>query len=147
MTTADELKRLIEGCSSAVSADSAPLHGFSNKKKLGSAQNALLKLPKWWLLFVQEYAGILMHYIQKLMEKIKPMKKHLERVWEDIIHLLEEEFPLAIQTPAVPYVCPCEELPSSTTSQTPLQFTKLISYRAKENYSFLCGCSVASFKL
>ena len=74
---------------------------------------------------MQEYAGILMHYILKLMEKIKPMKKHLERVWEDIIHLLEE-FPLAIQTPAVPYVCPCEEIPSST-SQTPLQFTKLIS--------------------
>ena len=77
----------------------------------------------------------------------KTYEEHLERVWEDIIHLLEEEFPLAIQTPAVPYVCPCEELPSSTTSQTPLQFTKLISYRAKENYSFLCGCSVASFKL
>lgn len=28
------------------------------------------------------------------------MKKHLERVWEDIVHLLEEEFPFPIETPA-----------------------------------------------
>ena len=25
------------------------------------------------------------------------MKKHLERVWEDIVHLLEKEFPFPIQ--------------------------------------------------
>ena len=78
------------------------------------------------------------------MEKLKSMKKHLERVWEDIVHLLEDAFPFPIQTPAtafqcppdefpssstcqipaIPSLCPPEELPSSTC-QTPLQFTKL----------------------
>ena len=53
--------------------------------------------------------------IQKLM---KSMKKHLERVWEDIVNLLEDELPLPIQTPAIPSVCPPEELPSSSTCQT-----------------------------
>ena len=63
--------------------------------------------------------------IQKLMEKIKSMKKHLERVWEDIIvHLLEKEFPFPIQIPATPFECPPDELPS-TACQTPLRFTKL----------------------
>ena len=42
--------------------------------------------------------------IQKLMERIKIMKKHLERVWEDIVNLLEDEFPLSIQTPAIPLI-------------------------------------------
>ena len=78
------------------------------------------------------------------MEKLKSMKKHLERVWEDIVYLLEDAFPFPIQTPAtafqcppdefpssstcqipaIPSLCPPEELPSSTC-QTPLQFTKL----------------------
>ena len=57
--------------------------------------------------------------IQKLMERIKVMKKHLERVWEDIVNLLEDEFPLPVQTPATPSVCPPKELPSSSTCQTP----------------------------
>ena len=52
------------------------------------------------------------------------MKKHLERVWEDIVHLLEKEFPFPIQTPATPFECPPDELPS-TTCQNPLQLTKL----------------------
>ena len=64
------------------------------------------------------------------MEKLTCMKKHLERVWEDIVHL-SEEFPLPIQTPAITSVCPPEELPSSTTCHIPLQFTKLI--REREN--------------
>ena len=53
--------------------------------------------------------------IEKLMEKMKSMKKHLERVWEDIVHLLEKEFPFPIQTPATPFKCPPDELPSSST--------------------------------
>ena len=60
--------------------------------------------------------------IQKLMEKIKSMKKHLERVWEDIVHLLEKPFP--IQIPATPFECPPDELPS-TTCQNPLQLSEL----------------------
>ena len=74
------------------------------------------------------------------------MKKHLERVWEDIVHLLEDEFPFPNQTPATAFQCPPDEFPStcsstcqipaipslcspeelpSATCQTPLQFTKL----------------------
>ena len=46
----------------------------------------------------------------------KNYEEHLERVWEDV---LEDEFPLPIQTPAIPSVCPPKELPSSSTCQTP----------------------------
>ena len=49
------------------------------------------------------------------------MKKHLETVWEDIVNLLEDDFPLPIQTPAIPSVCPPKELPSSSTCQTSLK--------------------------
>ena len=45
--------------------------------------------------------NVLKTSIQKL---IKSMKKPLERVWEDIVNLLEDEFPLPIQTPAIPSV-------------------------------------------
>ena len=72
---------------------------------------------------MQEYCGnihALQTSIQKLMEKRISMKKQVDRVWEDIVHLLEEEFPLPIQTPAIPSVCPPEGLPSGTTCQTPL---------------------------
>ena len=54
--------------------------GFSNKKWLGSAHicsKALLKLPKWWLLFVQEYVGILMLYRHRYKSSWRK-KKHLE---------------------------------------------------------------------
>ena len=37
--------------------------------------------------------------------KTKSMKKHLERVWEDIV-----VFSLPIKTPAIPSVCPPEEV-------------------------------------
>ena len=34
----------------------------------------------------------------------KNYEEHLERVWEDIVNLLEDEFPLPIQTTAIPSV-------------------------------------------
>ena len=46
---------------------------------------------------------------------IKIMNKHLERVWENIVNLFEDEFPLPVQTLAIPSVCPPKELPSSST--------------------------------
>ena len=76
---------------------------------------------------MQENVGILMlysHQYKSSWRKKKVMKKHLERVWEDIVHLLEKEFPFTIQTPATPFECPPDELPS-TTCQNPLQLTKL----------------------
>ena len=36
------------------------------------------------------------------------MKKHLERVWDDIVNLLEDEFPLPIQIPTIPSVKNCQ---------------------------------------
>ena len=55
------------------------------------------------------------------MERIKNYEEHLERVWEDIVNLLEDEFPLPIQTPAIPSVCPPEDVPSTYTCQTSLK--------------------------
>ena len=54
------------------------------------------------------------------------MKKHIELVWEDIVQLLEEEFPLPIEISAI-YYCKAlqENSSSSSTCQTPLQVTKL----------------------
>ena len=91
--------------------------------------------------------------IQKLMEKKKVMKKHLERVWEDIVHLLEKEFPFPIQTPATPFECPPDELPS-TACQIPLQLTKLrtsckecgIKRVKLRELLIISECSVKSFK-
>ena len=91
--------------------------------------------------------------IQKLMEKIKSNEEHLERVWEDIVHLLEKEFPFPIQTPATPFECPPDELPS-TACQTPLQLTKLrtsckecgIKRVKLRELLIISECSVKSFK-
>ena len=48
---------------------------------------------------MQEYCGNIKCFKDintKLMEKRISMKKQVDRVWEDIVHLLEEEFPLPI---------------------------------------------------
>ena len=78
MKTAEDLKRLIEGFSSDVSAENAQVSVLRNGLVVHIHTNycskTLLKLPKWWLLFTQEYCqniNALQTSIQKLTEKIK----------------------------------------------------------------------------